>query len=69
MERNLRYVWWDPKAKAAWVTSLAIGLIVRVFNAVRGTGSIYFACFAAGRLGIMMYDQFGRTPPRSGWPP
>ncbi|MEV6050248.1 transporter [Streptomyces sp. NPDC052107] len=60
MERSLRYVWRDPKTKAAWVTSLAIGLIVPVFNAVQGTGSIYFACFAAGMLGIQMYNQFGQ---------
>ncbi|MFI1504573.1 transporter [Streptomyces sp. NPDC020597] len=60
MERTLRYVWRDPKTKAAWVTSLAIGLIVPVFNALQGTGSIYFACFAAGMLGIQMYNQFGQ---------
>ncbi|MFF3798771.1 transporter [Streptomyces sp. NPDC002134] len=60
MERGLRYVWRDPKTKAAWVSSLAIGLIVPVFNAVQGTGSIYFACFAAGMLGIQMYNQFGQ---------
>ncbi|MFF9816577.1 transporter [Streptomyces sp. NPDC014006] len=60
MERSLRYIWRDPKTKAAWVTSLAIGLIVPVFNAVQGTGSIYFACFAAGMLGIQMYNQFGQ---------
>ena len=60
MERSLRYVWRDPKTKAAWVTSLAIGLIVPVFNALQGTGSIYFACFAAGMLGIQMYNQFGQ---------
>ncbi|MFI5689165.1 transporter [Streptomyces sp. NPDC051636] len=60
MERGLRYVWRDPKTKAAWVTSLAIGLIVPVFNAAQGTGSIYFACFAAGMLGIQMYNQFGQ---------
>ncbi|MER5433092.1 transporter [Streptomyces sp. NPDC002588] len=60
MDRSLRYVWRDPKTKAAWVTSLAIGLIVPVFNAVQGTGSIYFACFAAGMLGIQMYNQFGQ---------
>ncbi|CAL9505253.1 transporter [Streptomyces sp. enrichment culture] len=58
--RSLRYVWRDPKTKAAWVTSLAIGLIVPVFNAWQGTGSVYFACFAAGMLGIMMYNQFGQ---------
>ena len=60
MERALRYVWRDPKTKAAWVTSLAIGLIVPVFNALQGTGSLYFACFAAGMLGIQMYNQFGQ---------
>ena len=60
MERSLRYVWRDPKTKAAWVTSLAIGLIVPVFNVVQGTGSVYFACFAAGMPGIQMYNQFGQ---------
>ncbi|MGW3202809.1 transporter [Streptomyces sp. NPDC001135] len=60
MERSLRYLWRDPKTKAAWVTALAIGLIVPVFNAVQGTGSVYFACFAAGMLGIQMYNQFGQ---------
>ncbi|UUU33090.1 transporter [Streptomyces sp. CA-210063] len=60
MERGLRYIWRDPKTKAAWVTSLAIGLIVPVFNALQGTGSVYFACFAAGMLGILMYNQFGQ---------
>ncbi|MGW5864555.1 transporter [Streptomyces sp. NPDC055239] len=60
MERSLRYVWRDPKTKAAWVTSLAIGLIVPLFNAMQGTGSIYFACFAAGMLGVLMYNQFGQ---------
>ncbi len=60
MERTLRYIWRDPKTKAAWVTSLAIGLIVPVYNAVQGTGTPYFACFAAGMLGIQMYNQFGQ---------
>ncbi|WP_306322863.1 MULTISPECIES: transporter [unclassified Streptomyces] len=60
MDRSLRYVWRDPKTKAAWVTSLAIGLIVPVFNALQGTGTVYFACFASGMLGIQMYNQFGQ---------
>ncbi|MEU0371484.1 transporter [Streptomyces sp. NPDC006283] len=60
MQRALRYIWRDPKTKGAWVTSLAIGLIVPIFNALQGTGSIYFACFAAGMLGMMMYNQFGQ---------
>lgn len=60
MERTLRYVWRDPKTKAAWVTSLAIGVLVPVFNAIQGAGSVYFSCFAAGMLGIQMYNQFGQ---------
>ncbi|WP_326699189.1 transporter [Streptomyces sp. NBC_01754] len=60
MERSLRYVARDPKTKAAWVTALAVGLIVPVLNAVQGTGSAYFACFAAGMLGMQMYNQFGQ---------
>ncbi|MEU1211776.1 transporter [Streptomyces sp. NPDC005791] len=60
MRRSLRYVVRDPKTKASWVTALAIGLIVPVLNAVQGTGSVYFACFAAGMLGMQMYNQFGQ---------
>ncbi|MFI8105938.1 transporter [Streptomyces sp. NPDC086023] len=60
MQRTLRYVMRDPKTKAAWVTALAIGLIVPVFNALQGTGSIYFACFGAWMLGVQMYNQFGQ---------
>ncbi|MCH0557560.1 MULTISPECIES: hypothetical protein [unclassified Streptomyces] len=60
MERSLRYILRDPKTKAAWVSSLAIGLLVPVFNAVRGTGSVYLACFATGMLGMQMYNQFGQ---------
>lgn len=60
MRRSLRYVARDPKTKAAWVTALAIGLIVPLFNALQGTGSVYFACFGAGMLGIQMYNQFGQ---------
>ncbi|MFD4023812.1 transporter [Streptomyces sp. NPDC058576] len=60
MQRSLRYVARDPKTKAAWVTALAIGAIVPLLNAVQGTGSVYFACFAAGMLGMQMYNQFGQ---------
>lgn len=31
-----------------------------LLNAVQGTGSVYFACFAAGMLGMQMYNQFGQ---------
>ncbi|MER7761262.1 transporter [Streptomyces sp. NPDC097619] len=60
MLRTLRYVWRDPKTKSAWVTSLAVGLIVPVFNALQGTGSVYLACMGAGMLGVQMYNQFGQ---------
>ncbi|MGW2177098.1 transporter [Streptomyces sp. NPDC001732] len=60
MERSLRYVARDPKTKSAWVTALAVGLLVPLFNALQGHGSVYFACFAAGMLGIQMYNQFGQ---------
>ncbi|MYS38711.1 ABC-2 type transport system permease protein [Streptomyces sp. KhCrAH-43] len=60
MQRSLRYVARDPKTKAAWVTALAVGLIVPLINALQGQGSAYFACFASGMLGIQMYNQFGQ---------
>ncbi|MET9320265.1 transporter [Streptomyces sp. NPDC003038] len=60
VQRTLRYAVRDPKTKSAWVTALAIGMIVPVFNALQGTGSIYLACFGAGMLGIQMYNQFGQ---------
>ncbi|MFD6972793.1 transporter [Streptomyces sp. NPDC059949] len=60
MQRTLRYVVRDPKTKASWVTALAIGLIIPVFNALQGTGSLYLACFGAGMLGVQMYNQFGQ---------
>ncbi|MFF5802642.1 transporter [Streptomyces sp. NPDC012746] len=60
MQRTLRYAVRDPKTKSAWVTALAIGMIVPVANAVQGTGSMYLACFGAGMLGVQMYNQFGQ---------
>ncbi|MFF5707246.1 transporter [Streptomyces sp. NPDC012794] len=60
IQRTLRYAVRDPKTKSAWVSSLAIGLIVPVFNALQGTGSVYLACFGAGMLGVQMYNQFGQ---------
>lgn len=60
MQRSLRYVARDPKTKAAWVTALAIGLIVPLINALQGQGTVYFACFASGMLGMQMYNQFGQ---------
>ncbi|RST07363.1 transporter [Streptomyces sp. WAC07149] len=60
MQRTLRYAVRDPKTKSAWVSSLAVGAIVPVFNALQGTGSVYLSCFGAGMLGVQMYNQFGQ---------
>ncbi|MEV6956212.1 transporter [Streptomyces sp. NPDC051183] len=60
VQRSLRYIVRDPKTKAAWVSALAIGAIIPVFNALQGTGSIYLVCFGSGMLGVQMYNQFGQ---------
>ncbi|MFF8384949.1 transporter [Streptomyces kanasensis] len=60
MRRALTYAWRDPKAKSGWVTALALGVIIPLFNAWQGNGSIYWSCFAAGMLGTLMYNQFGQ---------
>ncbi|MFJ9342787.1 transporter [Streptomyces sp. NPDC101733] len=60
MQRTLRYVVRDPKTKAAWVSALAVGAIVPIFNALQGAGSVYLSCFGAGMLGVQMYNQFGQ---------
>ncbi|MDJ0385640.1 transporter [Streptomyces sp. G-G2] len=60
MQRTLRYIVRDPKMKSAWVSSLAVGLIIPVANALQGQGSVYLACFGAGMLGVQMYNQFGQ---------
>lgn len=60
MLRTLRYAWRDPKAKVGWASSLGIGVLLPVVFAVQGNGSIYNACFAAGLLGLQMYNQFGQ---------
>ncbi|WP_327306129.1 transporter [Streptomyces sp. NBC_01298] len=59
-QRVLRYMVRDPKTKSAWVSALALGLIIPVVNAVQGAGSVYLACFASGMLGMQMYNQFGQ---------
>lgn len=60
IQRSLRYMVRDPKTKSAWVSALAIGLIIPVVNAVQGSGSVYLTCFASGMLGLQMYNQFGQ---------
>jgi ABC-2 type transport system permease protein len=58
MERQFQYAWRDPRSKAAWATALAVGLLLPVIGAVQH-GSVYTACWAAGLLGLQMYNQFG----------
>ncbi|WP_239516323.1 MULTISPECIES: transporter [unclassified Streptomyces] len=60
MQRTLRYIVRDPKTKSAWVSALAIGLIIPVANALQGSGSLYLACFGSGMIGAQMYNQFGQ---------
>ncbi|MGW5401245.1 transporter [Streptomyces sp. NPDC003952] len=60
IQRALRYIVRDPKTKSAWVSALAVGLIIPVANAFQGNGSVYLACFASGMLGVQMYNQFGQ---------
>ncbi|MEV0603505.1 transporter [Streptomyces sp. NPDC050315] len=60
MRRTLLYGWRDPKTKMGWAAALGVGLILPVVTAVQGGGSVYTACWAAGLLGLQMYNQFGQ---------
>ncbi|MFH8984364.1 hypothetical protein [Streptomyces varsoviensis] len=60
MLRSLRYAWRDPKTKMSWAAALGVGLLLPIVTAVQGGGSVYTACWAAGLLGMQMYNQFGQ---------
>lgn len=60
MVRSLRYILRDPKTKAAWATSLGIGLLLPVVSSVQGNRTLWTACWAAGLLGMQMFNQFGQ---------
>ncbi|MEU6115978.1 transporter [Streptomyces sp. NPDC047117] len=60
MQRTLRYAWRDPKTKMGWASGLGVGLLVPLVSVVQGNGSVYTACWAAGLLGMQMYNQFGQ---------
>ncbi|MFR9673623.1 transporter [Streptomyces sp. TR06-5] len=60
MLRTLRYAWRDPKTKLGWASALGIGILLPVVAAVQGNGTVYHSCFAAGLLGLQMYNQFGQ---------
>ncbi|MFF6959057.1 transporter [Streptomyces sp. NPDC008317] len=58
MERQFRYLWRDPRSKAAWATGLAVGLLLPLVAVVQH-GTVYQCLWAAGLLGMQMYNQFG----------
>lgn len=60
MRRTLRYAVRDPKTKASWVSSLGVGLLLPFITSVQGNGSVYWACWATGMLGMQMNNQFGQ---------
>jgi ABC-2 type transport system permease protein len=60
MLRTLRYAVRDPKAKAGWASSLGVGLLMPFITSIQGNGSVYWACWASGMLGMLMYNQFGQ---------
>ncbi|MFI0818810.1 transporter [Streptomyces sp. NPDC021098] len=60
MQRTLRYAVRDPKTKASWVSSLGVGLLLPFITSVQGNGSVYWACWATGMLGMQMNNQFGQ---------
>lgn len=58
MERQFRYMGRDPRAKAALATGLAVGLLLPLVAVVQH-GTVYQCLWAAGLLGVQMYNQFG----------
>jgi ABC-2 type transport system permease protein len=58
MERQFRYLWRDPRSRAALATGLAIGLLLPLVAVVQH-GSVYQCLWAGGLLGVQMYNQFG----------
>ncbi|MFI0895852.1 transporter [Streptomyces sp. NPDC020983] len=58
MQRQFRYMWRDPRAKASMVTGLAVGLLLPAV-AVFQHGSVYQCLWAAGLLGVQMFNLFG----------
>ncbi|OEV05108.1 transporter [Streptomyces oceani] len=60
MERTLRYAWRDPKTKVGWASGLGVGILLPVVMAIQGNASPYQSCWAAGLLGVQLYNQFGQ---------
>ncbi|MFC4033644.1 transporter [Streptomyces polygonati] len=58
MERQFHYLWRDPRSRAALATGLAVGLLLPLVAVVQH-GTVYQCLWAAGLLGMQMYNQFG----------
>ncbi|NUS13038.1 MAG: transporter [Streptomyces sp.] len=58
MQRQFHYMWREPRAKASLVTGLAVGMLLPVVAVVQH-GSVYQCLWAAGLLGVQMYNLFG----------
>jgi ABC-2 type transport system permease protein len=58
MERSARYLWRDPRSRASIAAGLGVGLLLPLVAVVQH-GSVYQCLWAAGLLGMQMYNQFG----------
>lgn len=58
MDRQFRYLWRDPRSRATLATGLAVGLLLPLVAVVQH-GTVYQCLWAAGLLGMQMYNQFG----------
>lgn len=58
VQRQFRYMWREPRAKASLVTGLAVGLLLPAVAVVQD-GSVYQCLWAAGLLGVQMFNLFG----------
>ncbi|MEC3994715.1 transporter [Actinacidiphila sp. DG2A-62] len=58
MERQFRYLWRDPRSRASLTAGVAVGLLLPLAAVVQH-GSVYQCLWAAGLLGLQMYNQFG----------
>ncbi|WNI15955.1 transporter [Actinacidiphila sp. ITFR-21] len=58
MERQFHYLWRDPRSRASLATGLAVGLLLPLVAVVQH-GTVYQCLWAAGLLGMQLYNQFG----------
>lgn len=59
MGRQFRYVWRDPRSRAAWATALTLGLLLPVVAMAQHGGSVYQCLWSAGLLSTQMFNTFG----------